>query len=177
MHLAATLLLTFSLVAAWEKSLNSISSLPESSIQILNTSVGGRLRFGRPWALPCYTSYSSSLSTREHAPDAAKCASINEEMDKSFSLIQDFGSYHNPSFGTCMSRNEKCVVSMKGFTGVQNETCYQGTVPVIYLDARDESDVQHALKFATKESTPVTVKNTGHDYKGRSTGVNTFAIW
>ncbi|GAM91388.1 hypothetical protein ANO11243_094380 [Dothideomycetidae sp. 11243] len=53
----------------------------------------------------------------------------------------------------------------------------QGNIPSYYIDVSSVSDVQQAFEFATKWKVPIVVKNSGHDYKGRSAGVNSLALW
>jgi hypothetical protein len=55
--------------------------------------------------------------------------------------------------------------------------CEQGTIPPIGVDARSPEDIQAAVRFAKEHNLKVVVKNTGHDYLGRSTGRNGFMIW
>ena len=55
--------------------------------------------------------------------------------------------------------------------------CRQGSVPPVGVDARSASDVQAAVNFARRHNLKVVVKNTGHDYLGRSTGRGGFLIW
>lgn len=38
-------------------------------------------------------------------------------------------------------------------------------------------DVQAALAFSNETGVRLSVKNKGHDYKGRSSGRNTLALW
>ncbi|KAH7304249.1 hypothetical protein B0I35DRAFT_454763 [Stachybotrys elegans] len=77
-----------------------------------------------------------------------------------------------------MVTNEQCTLSATLEQGVIiNGTCHQGTVPDYYIDARDVKDIQLGLTFARQHKIPISVKNTGHDYKGRSTGPDTLAIW
>ncbi|KAK1230625.1 hypothetical protein PQX77_006277, partial [Marasmius sp. AFHP31] len=52
-----------------------------------------------------------------------------------------------------------------------------GSVPPIGVDARDVEDVQVAVKFAAEKNLRLVIKNTGHDYLGRSSGRNGFMIW
>lgn len=143
----------------------------------LNSSLSGRLHAGRPYGLPCFSTYKDWTGTKKNEPDAQRCEEIGASLTNSDLLIKEFGSYHNPSFGTCMNRDEKCTLSSNTFSGTTNATCFQGTVPDFYVDAREVKDIQAALVFARKRKIPVTIKNTGHDYKGRSTGPHTLAIW
>lgn len=56
-------------------------------------------------------------------------------------------------------------------------TCYQGNLPDYYIDVRKVSDIQAGLNFADEHGIPLVIKNTGHDYKGRSAGRHSLAIW
>ncbi|KAL9080968.1 MAG: hypothetical protein Q9157_000378 [Trypethelium eluteriae] len=51
------------------------------------------------------------------------------------------------------------------------------TVPNYYIEVTQVSDVQAALAFAQKTGVPLVVKNSGHDYKGRSSAPNSLALW
>lgn len=55
--------------------------------------------------------------------------------------------------------------------------CYQGSVPSYYIEVTSVSDVQAALAFANSTKVPLVVKNSGHDYKGRSSAPNSLALW
>lgn len=50
-------------------------------------------------------------------------------------------------------------------------------LPAYTLEARVESDVSHALKFAHDNHLTVSVKTTGHSYTGSSTQAGTLLIW
>lgn len=55
--------------------------------------------------------------------------------------------------------------------------CHQGNIPEHYVDVRDEHDVFAAFDEAEKLGKRVVIKNTGHDWKGRSAGRDAIAIW
>ncbi|KAH7920246.1 FAD-binding domain-containing protein [Leucogyrophana mollusca] len=55
--------------------------------------------------------------------------------------------------------------------------CEQGNVPVIGVDARSVGDVQATVKFAVSHNLRVAIKNTGHDFTGRSAARNSFMLW
>ena len=55
--------------------------------------------------------------------------------------------------------------------------CTQGSVPPVGVDARSASDVQAAVRFAKQHNLKLVVKNTGHDFLGRSTAYGGFSIW
>jgi hypothetical protein len=56
-------------------------------------------------------------------------------------------------------------------------SCEQGSVPPVGVDARSESDLQAAVKFAKQHNLKLVVKGTGHDFLGRSTARDSFLIW
>ena len=45
------------------------------------------------------------------------------------------------------------------------------------LDVRNSSDVQSAYAFSLATGVHLSIKNSGHDYKGRSSGRDTLALW
>ncbi|EUC55000.1 FAD-binding domain protein [Rhizoctonia solani AG-3 Rhs1AP] len=55
--------------------------------------------------------------------------------------------------------------------------CDQAFVPIYSVDARIDDDVTKAVKFADKYHLRLVVKNTGHDFFGRSSGKGSFSIW
>lgn len=55
--------------------------------------------------------------------------------------------------------------------------CSLGRLSSLYVDAREASDVVTAVNFARTHNIRISVKNTGHDYFGRSASPNTLAIW
>jgi hypothetical protein len=164
--------------AAPSGSANPILTVSTADWAAFNASIDGRLFDGRPTGLPCYTRYQNTTVLIENANvNQAECAKVKTDTDISKNIISRFGSYYNPTFSQCMATNEHCAISVEFPDGVTDQVCYQGTVPDYYVDALKVEHVQKALKFARKHKLPVTVKNTGHDYKGRSTGPSTFAIW
>lgn len=55
--------------------------------------------------------------------------------------------------------------------------CYQGSVSPYYIDVSGVSDIQAGLAFAAQHNIPLVVKNSGHDYKGRSSSPGSLALW
>lgn len=47
----------------------------------------------------------------------------------------------------------------------------------IQIDVRLTEDIQAALSFAQTYNVPLVIKNTGHDYKGRSSAPSSLALW
>ncbi|KAH7921107.1 FAD-binding domain-containing protein [Leucogyrophana mollusca] len=85
------------------------------------------------------------------------------------------GSMDSTNYESFISRNGSISACYVNTTlGVP---CEQGNVPVIGVDARSVSDVQAAVKFAASHNLRVAIKNTGHDFTGRSAARNSFMIW
>ncbi|VUC37967.1 unnamed protein product [Clonostachys rosea] len=154
-----------------------ILDVPQSAWTSLNEKVSGRLHSGRPYGLPCFETYQNSTGTFPNALDSERCATIQSGLTKSDTLVTDFGSYHSASFGSCMATGEHCTLSPSVLENPKQGTCHQGSVPDYYVEVSGVEDIQAALSFANEYNLPITIKNTGHDYKGRSAAPNTFGIW
>ncbi|KAK7470126.1 hypothetical protein VKT23_001567 [Stygiomarasmius scandens] len=85
------------------------------------------------------------------------------------------GSMQSPNFETFIFPNgtiEACYSNATlGFP------CTQGNVPPIGVDARTVGDIQAAVTFAAERNLRLVVKNTGHDFLGRSSARGAFMIW
>ncbi|KAG7095769.1 hypothetical protein E1B28_006474 [Marasmius oreades] len=85
------------------------------------------------------------------------------------------GAYQNINFQAYISPNG--TVSSCYLNATLGFPCEQGNIPPIGVDARSAADIQAAVRFAAKHNLRLVVKNTGHDYLGRSAGKNAFMIW
>lgn len=59
----------------------------------------------------------------------------------------------------------------------QEQPCQQGLVASLSVNVSSVEDIQAAVRFASENDLYLTVKNTGHDHLGRSSGDGPFAIW
>ncbi|KAH7921689.1 FAD-binding domain-containing protein [Leucogyrophana mollusca] len=85
------------------------------------------------------------------------------------------GAMEAPNFETYAFKNGTIDACYANVTlGVP---CGQGSVPVIGVDARGVADIQAAVQFAVKYDVRLVVKNTGHDYLGRSAARGAFVVW
>ncbi|KAK9718598.1 hypothetical protein K7432_005371 [Basidiobolus ranarum] len=70
---------------------------------------------------------------------------------------------------------------MNGSEGCQNPNknapCLQGAIPIYTVNASSVLDIQKAVIFAHQHNLRLVVKNTGHDFLGRSTGPGSLSIW
>ncbi|RDW63687.1 FAD binding-containing protein [Coleophoma cylindrospora] len=57
------------------------------------------------------------------------------------------------------------------------KSCSLGRLASYYVDVRNASHISAALKFVQAHNIRISIKNTGHDYFGRSSVPNSLAIW
>lgn len=158
----------------------AILSIPLSEWTALNASVGGRLATTTPMAQPCFSTYLNGNGENSQAPAGAiTCSQIRRNTANSSFIADQPGGYITHNFGTCQETNDGCSVTTSRWLLGTNlpGTCYQGSVPDYFIDIRTAGDVAAGLAFAQKHSVPIVVKNTGHDYKGRSSAPNSLMLW
>jgi len=63
--------------------------------------------------------------------------------------------------------NSTCYPSNAGSC---TSDCKQGVVPTYVIKATKVSDIQAGIKFAKKYNLRLIIRNTGHDFMGRSVG-------
>lgn len=128
--------------------------------EALNTTLNGNLLAPLPPAIVCdksHTHYSR-----------AQCDSVGEQWHQSLFHDNDPVSLHQPNW-----QHDACLPS-----AIYNKTttCNLKPFPKYTVNASETCHVQDALRFASKHNLRVSVKNTGHDYLGRSTSPE-FSIW
>ncbi|CAI6340549.1 unnamed protein product [Periconia digitata] len=128
--------------------------------QTLNATLGGRLHAGVPIAESCFS---------------------QEGYHSSTYITGQFGGYTNANWATCQKTAQGCSLDwldpFNSTVFATGQVCHQGSVPPFYIDVRNVSDIQAGLKFAKITGTPLTIKNTGHDYQGRSSAPGSLALW
>ncbi|KAL4935246.1 hypothetical protein BDV06DRAFT_234519 [Aspergillus oleicola] len=153
----------------------SIVSVPDDVWDSFNVSVSGHLRNGAPMLAPCFARYKGDLQ----AADLGQCATVQTKGgDLSFASSQ-FGAYLNSQWGNCQATGESCTIAQLRpdiLTPIL-DSCDQGSVPTKYVDVRSVEDVQETLRFAGNKGLRLVVKNTGHDYSGRSSAPDSLALW
>ncbi|KDN50609.1 hypothetical protein RSAG8_01107, partial [Rhizoctonia solani AG-8 WAC10335] len=154
-----SILLSFGLsVQGAHRCTSSDSCWPSSSIwSSFNSSIGGRLVEPHPPAWPCHDPHY----------DAAACAEAQQNWADSFWRSNQTGAMQALQWDS-----PEC-----GIDTPRNVTCPQGLVPTYAVVAENADDVSKAVKFAQKHNLKLVIKNTGHDYLGRSSGAGAFSIW
>ncbi len=141
----------------------------------LNTTLKGTLQKGVPLAEPCYSNYAGTKVT----PNAAQCSTVQTDYEKELFIEQNFAGYENANWATCQSNGQGCSLNFSNPEEplASTSVCYQGSVPSYYIPVSNVSDVQAGIAFASASGVPLVVKGSGHDYKGRSSGPGSLALW
>ena len=128
--------------------------------QAFNATIGGRLIATIPIGSPCHDDEFATY-------DAQACKDLQAEWEQpqihyesSSSIMAPF--FANQSCDPFLPRSARCVV---------------GTYVGYAVDVTSPDDVSKTLAFATKNNIRLAVRNTGHDYNGKSTGTGALAVW
>ncbi|KIK73665.1 hypothetical protein PAXRUDRAFT_112910, partial [Paxillus rubicundulus Ve08.2h10] len=136
-----------------------------SEFSQLQTQVSQPLVYPLPAASACYPTSDPS----------GNCTEVIENWADGKWRSSMPGSMEAPNWETFMFKNgtiDACYLNTT-ITG----TCGQGRVPVIGVDARSVADIQAAINFAVNHNLKLVVKNTGHDFLGRSAARGSFVVW
>ncbi|KAJ7609916.1 FAD-binding domain-containing protein [Roridomyces roridus] len=155
------------------------TSLRLSAWAELNRTVSGRLVQGVPFARACFPHVGAGVagSFNKAQCEAVQTAYVTPEV-----LQTSLGAYINTQWETCQATSEQCLlnftdpadpVAIASHGGI----CAQGSVPDFGVNVQSAEDVKAAFTFSRETGVPLVVKGTGHDYKGRSGGAGTLAIW
>jgi FAD/FMN-containing dehydrogenase len=128
----------------------------------LNDLSGGRLiAEPTPLAAVCYPDQPSY--------DAAKCASYTtKEWQKSYMHVDDPIEMLSP-----VAQGMTCLPP----TLYDSHGCSRGGFPKYVMNATEPKHVQLAVNFARNTGVRLVIKNTGHDFLGKSGGKDALSIW
>ncbi|SPO06099.1 related to isoamyl alcohol oxidase [Cephalotrichum gorgonifer] len=125
----------------------------------LKASVGGNLVVHVPPESACHNTFDGPLGTVE-TYDAARCAEVNATYtDEQWSTDQDALSLWR--YGT----NATCNI-----TPNPEEPCTLGYMGPYVILAKEHAHIKAGVDFARKHNLRLIIRNTGHDFLGRSTG-------
>jgi len=173
---ATLLLLPLTVTAGTVESLRNCKCQPnflcwpsKPEWQKFNSTIGGMLIADiRPISSVCY----------KGTPDynEASCDEVTKNYNDSFWRANQAGALQHTNWETYPPLEESCPLP-SALTDKNERQCKQGSIPQYAVRARNAQDISVAVKFATKHSIPVVIKNTGHDYLGRSSRRNALLIW
>ncbi|KAK1751385.1 FAD/FMN-containing isoamyl alcohol oxidase-like protein MreA [Echria macrotheca] len=125
----------------------------------LNASLGGVLLKPAPAGAACYS------SRPEY--DASRCAAVLSSQALTRGFLDD-----PLAVGTPWTSGDPCPPALK-----PAGECSQGGLPVYVVNATSVKHVQMAVNFARNKNIRFVVRNTGHDFVGRSTGAGALSLW
>ncbi|KAM5354798.1 hypothetical protein ACJ41O_001444 [Fusarium nematophilum] len=123
----------------------------------LNSTVDGRLVATEPIGSPCH----------DPTYDAEACAELQAQWENPLTHIPSSSSIMQTYFA-----NQSC----DPFTD-RTVPCTLGNYVSYAVDVKKTADIAAALRFAKSKNIRVVIRNTGHDFLGRSTGAGALAIW
>jgi FAD/FMN-containing dehydrogenase len=129
-----------------------------------NATVSGHLHATVMLGSPCFPSESNY--------DNATCANAKAHYFNATFREQTYGATEIVNWEACGPYN--CYPSI---FAAQGATCSLGRMSAMYVDAQSPADVAATIAFVRAHCIRLVVKNSGHDYLGRSTGPNTLALW
>ncbi|GLB33561.1 putative oxygen-dependent FAD-linked oxidoreductase family protein [Lyophyllum shimeji] len=137
----------------------------------LNQAVQGRLFQGVPFARPCFAEGFNSTD----------CLAVRSSYVDEVARSNVASAYIQTQWETCQTTAEGCLLSWTNPNDMSPtlppNQCLLGSVPQYFIDVRNAQDVAEAFNFSRTTKMPLVIKNTGHDYKGRSSAPNSLALW
>jgi hypothetical protein len=131
-----------------------------SQWEAFNEPLGGKLIATVPIASKCHIDPYAVY-------DAAACSALQDAWTLEETHYVSSSSVMAPLFA-----NQSC----DPFTPVDAQ-CVLGTYIQYAVDARTATDYQTTIAFAIANNIRLVVRNTGHDYHGKSTGPGALGIW
>ncbi|KAJ2902229.1 putative fad binding domain protein [Zalerion maritima] len=129
--------------------------------KVFDLLLGGALMQPVPLAAPCYNDHPEET-------DAWLCSYITANWENnSYIHSDDPTSIMWPLYEgrTCMP------------TDYPTDSCTQGAYPEYVVNASTVAQIQLAVNFARNANLRLVVKNTGHDFNGKSAGAGALSIW
>ncbi|RDW71848.1 berberine protein [Coleophoma crateriformis] len=139
-----------------------------SEWQALNTSVDGNLFATVPWAAPCY------FSSGHY--DSSQCSVIADNYANTTARSSVYGACETLNWETC-SGTGCALESLDPSLPPLFQTCSLGSLATYYVAVQNAEHVAATINFTREYNVRLTIKNTGHDYLGRSTAPNSLAVW
>ncbi|PYI02677.1 FAD binding domain-containing protein [Aspergillus sclerotiicarbonarius CBS 121057] len=148
-------------------SLSLLASATPAEWQQFNASIDGTLFETTPIAAPCYPNSPSY--------NATTCQTVQSYYGDSVARGTHFGQTYWLNWETC--HDSGCALLETNPNQTLYSTCSLGRLASYYIDVQTPTHIASALQFATSHNLRISIKNTGHDYYGRSSVPNTLSIW
>lgn len=127
----------------------------------LNMTLGGALIKGVPAASVCYFN-----GTDRH--DEAACTKLAANWTNSYTHLNDPIEMFSPVYQglTCQPTS-----------WYNSGNCTQGGYPTYTVNVSSTAQLQVAVNFARNTGVRFVIKNTGHDFSGKSGGAGSLSVW
>jgi len=135
--------------------------------QQLNQTIDGHLYQTVPLGAPCYE------NSTYH--DTTLCDAVQNNYNNSIPRGDSYGETYWQVWEACGTSG--CSLLSEDPAQTLYPTCSLGRLAAYYVDVRNASHISAALGFAQEHNIRISVKNTGHDFFGRSMVPNSLAIW
>lgn len=155
----------------------SIKAVSPEQWSTFNATVSGRLRAdGAPFASACFSQHDFSTNdTISPVCSDAQAGYLSEKY-----RLPYMGSYMNPQWETCQATGQGCTLDWQNPANPaafgDQAVCHQGSVSKYYVDIQTAEDVTAAFAFAKSTGVRIAIKNTGHDYIGRSSAPDSLTL-
>ncbi|KIM48619.1 hypothetical protein M413DRAFT_20978 [Hebeloma cylindrosporum] len=158
--------------------LGASNSTSSSIWDSLNSTVGGRLHIGRPWTKACFSMYENTAIQPNHK----ECEYVQQNyFNNHLNRSNAFGGFGSTQYEMCMATGDSCLLDWLNPSNpaahAPTQQCKQGSISPFYIDVRNKDDVIAAFEFSKKEGVTLSIKNTGHDFKGRSSAPDSLSLW
>lgn len=142
-----------------------------------NTTLQGRLIAVKPWADPCFVQ-----------PDGfnlAQCTQVKLGYTDATTRANQVGVTQTDNWSYCATNagpvgDCSLVASTTGQLNpapITGRNCSLGRISPYAVSISNEQDAVNSFAFAKKFNIKVVIKNTGHEYLGRSTSRNSLMLW
>ncbi|KAJ7093986.1 FAD-binding domain-containing protein [Mycena belliarum] len=154
------------------------STLALPSVQdwlAFSDSLEGRLHATVPLSAPCFP----IVNGRNSTVDPERCAAVQAGYTQADFRSVRYPAYMFPQWETCQRTEEKCLLDPSDTSNplAWALPCQQGSVSKFYVAVSSPEDVQKAFKFSAKTGVRLSIKASGHDYKGRSVSKGSLNLW
>ncbi|KAM7203903.1 hypothetical protein V8F33_001874 [Rhypophila sp. PSN 637] len=134
----------------------------------LNKQVQGRLIATTPLGAVCHDEFVSATTGTIPTYDASKCNELRNTW-----FFPETHLVHPSSPMQYTATNNSC----NPFDRDPRSPCTIGTEAVYAINATTVKHLQAGVKFAKQHNIRLVIRNTGHDYLGKSTGAHSLVLW
>ncbi|KAG9125653.1 hypothetical protein FRC07_006741 [Ceratobasidium sp. 392] len=153
------------LAAASLTTARSPFDVSKSEWDVLNSTVGGRLAHGVPLARACFAQAGVNVTSA-----TMDCASVQAKYGLDTFRVTQFGTTMRTQWETCQKYSQGCLLDSSKPT---NPSAF--SAPRIAVNS--SADVTQAFSFSARTGVPLSIKNTGHDFAGKSMAPGTLSLW